>query len=73
MAKNITRIRKPKQNIKPKQKWKHSASGGVYEVISKTRIKIPHVGWFWGVTYLCENGRKYTRFVEDFENKFEKL
>lgn len=59
-----------KKSIKKGQKWKHTPSGGIYEVTAKGMIKIPHVGWFKSVTYT--DGKKvFTRFLEDFENKFE--
>ena len=69
----ITRIRKPKNNIKKGQIWKHVPTNKPYKVLGLSRIKIPHVGWFWGVSYVTSNKKrkKYTRFVEDFENKFE--
>lgn len=60
-----------KQKIKPKQHWVHTPSGGVYEVISIGETKLPHIGWFKSVTYVNEKGKVYTRFIEDFENKFE--
>lgn len=59
-----------KAKIKPNQVWLHNPSGNLYTVISKSQIKIPHVGWFKSVTYKDDRGKTYTRFIEDFENKF---
>ena len=61
-----------KQKIKPDQVWKHKPTQNNYIIISKGHIKIPHVCWFKSVTYTSEINRKlFTRFLEDFENKFE--
>lgn len=59
-----------KTNIKAGQKWKHLPSQGIYTVLSRGTIKIPHVGWFKSVTY-TDGKKTFTRFLEDFENKFE--
>lgn len=61
-----------KKKIKTGQIWKHLPSGGSYEIIHKGQSKIPHVGWFKSVTYKDENGKVYTRFLEDFILKFIK-
>lgn len=63
-----------KLKINKGQIWKHNPSGGLYEVISKSQIKIPHVGWFKAITYKdLDKGLTYSRFIEDFENKFSFL
>lgn len=59
-----------KKKIKPGQIFKHLPSGGTYVIVTKGQIKIPHVGWFKSVTYKDLQGNMYTRFLEDFENKF---
>lgn len=59
-----------KKKIRPGQIYKHVPTGGSYEVVSKCKIKIPHVGWFKGVNYRDAEGKMYSRFLEDFENKF---
>ena len=60
-----------KFKIKPGQIWLHNPSGGIYQVVCKSQIKIPHVGWFKSITYKDpKTGKTYTRFIEDFENKF---
>lgn len=60
-----------KTKIKANQTWLHNPSGGIYQVVCKSQIKIPHVGWFKSVTYKNpKTGKTYTRFIEDFENKF---
>ena len=51
--------------------WKHTPSGGEYTVIGVTQIKIPHVGWFQAISYRNKKGKTFTRFIEDFDNKFE--
>lgn len=68
----VTRIRKPQNKIKKNQIWLHEPTQGEYRILGLCKIKIPHVGWFWGVSYVCKKGKKYTRFIEDFENKFIK-
>lgn len=56
--------------VKLKKKYVHLPSGGIYTVIKTTEIKLPHIGWFPGVVYRSKEGKIYTRFLEDFENKF---
>ena len=62
-----------KTKIKKGQTWKHNPSGGNYVIEKIGKIKIPHVGWFPSVSYKDEKGNLYSRFREDFENKFTKL
>lgn len=59
-----------KKKIKPGQVFLHTPSGGTYLIVTRGQIKIPHVGWFKSVTYKDLQGNMYTRFLEDFENKF---
>ena len=59
-----------KKKIKPGQVFLHTPSGGTYLIVTRGQIKIPHVGWFKSVTYKDAQGNHYTRFLEDFENKF---
>lgn len=60
-----------KQKIKPGQIWSHNPTGNLYQVVSIGKIKIPHVGWFKSVTYIDpEDKQVYSRFREDWENKF---
>lgn len=59
-----------KKKIKPGQVFKHLPTGGTYLIVTRGQIKIPHVGWFKSVTYKDAQGNHYTRFLEDFENKF---
>lgn len=59
-----------KKKIKPGQVFLHTPSGGTYVIVTRGQIKIPHVGWFKSVTYKDLQGNMYTRFLEDFENKF---
>lgn len=62
-----------KQKIKKGQIWNHIPSGQDYTVERVGKIKIPHVGWFPSVSYKDEKGNFFTRFREDFENKFVKM
>lgn len=59
-----------KTTIKAGQEWLHIPSQGIYTVLNRGTIKIPHVGWFKSVTY-TDGKKTFTRFLEDFENKFE--
>lgn len=59
-----------KTTIKAGQQWLHVPSQGIYTVLNRGTIKIPHVGWFKAVTY-TDGKKTFTRFLEDFENKFE--
>lgn len=64
---------KKSKRFKSGSKWEHIPSGGIYEVLYFGDSKIPHVGWFKAITYKNKNGRVFTRFIEDFENKFRKV